>query len=136
MAAEYQIHKYDQGGGRRLVGSGREQPRMLLVPFDCAQPPPSLFDSALERAREASAELVLLCVRSPHQSMWYAQEGEQVFADLRGLQARLSDPAVPIRFESVSGPIAQFVLDYTSQYNVDMIMIPGYPVGAKQQPTG
>ncbi len=97
---------------------------MILVPFEALNIVPQMFEPALDLAEETSATLVLLCVRPPGKSLWYAHEDERLFADLKGLQAQMHKRAIPVRIETVVGPVAKFILDYADKYKVDMIMIP------------
>jgi K+-sensing histidine kinase KdpD len=115
---------------RALAGKGLGQHRMLLVPFEPPNLSSQLFESALSVAQQKSAELVLLCVRPPGGAMWYSQEDEHLFSDLKGLQARLGGRSVPVKIETVAGAIAQLVLEYTIENDTDMIMIPGNPLDA------
>jgi nucleotide-binding universal stress UspA family protein len=108
------------------------QKRMLLVPFEPSQLSPQMLESALNMAETKSAELFLLCVRPPAESMWYAQEDERVFSNLKGLQAQLQKSSIPVNIEAVAGPVAQFVRDFADQNNADMILISGHQVASLQ----
>lgn len=98
---------------------------MLLVPFEPSKLSPKRLEAALNVAETESAELVLLCVRPPAASMRYAQEEERCYSSLRSLQAQLSKRSIPVNIETVTGPVAQFVLDFARRNSADMILIGG-----------
>jgi nucleotide-binding universal stress UspA family protein len=129
MAIDRQINEYFED--RPLNPSTKEkeeQHRMVVVPFETLNLSPRTFEWALNTAQATLAELVFLCVRPPEQSMRYADEGEHLFSDLKGLQAQIQNCTVPVSIETVAGSTAQLVLDYVEETRAEIIVIPGDPV--------
>lgn len=102
-----------------------DQGSMLVVPFEPSKLSPQLLKSALDMAETESAELVLLCVRPPAEAMRYGQEDERLYSKLRGLQAQVQKRSIPVNIETVTGPVAQFVLDFAEKREARMILITG-----------
>jgi len=134
MTERRQIRVYREETALSLMGAmARDQRRMLLFPFEEESPSLIGVESAVQMAEEAAAELVFLCVRSSVTSRRYAQEDEQLFSTLKSLQAQLQDRGVPVKIETLVGPVAQFVRDYSRHHQADLILIPGRPIGRERR---
>jgi nucleotide-binding universal stress UspA family protein len=130
MTDRRQIRVYREEMAISLMGGVvPSQRRMLLFPFEEGSLSLISVDSAVQMAEESAAELVFLCVRLPATGKRIVQEGEHLFSSLKSLQAQLQDRGVPVKIETVVGPVAQFVRDYSQRHQADMILIPGRPAG-------
>jgi K+-sensing histidine kinase KdpD len=118
----------------RLQSQLKRRPDMILVPFRPTELTPEMIKSAVDKAERTSAELVFLCVCPPRKSIRYAKECEQLYSNLKGLQAQLASRSVRVKIEAVVGPVAQFVLDYADEQGSEMIVIPGKVLAAGPHP--
>jgi hypothetical protein len=78
------------------------------------------MDSALQMASDASAELILL--RVCHQKP--LAEREDIFSELKGIQARSQLHNVPITIDTTVDASAKSIARYARDHDVDLVVVP------------
>ncbi|MEW5985455.1 MAG: universal stress protein [Chloroflexota bacterium] len=92
----------------------------ILIPLD--RPPfrEKAFDLAFSMARDTSAELFFLRLH-PND-----QDEEDLYTELKSMQAQLDDCCVPVRIEAAPGPPATAIIESAGQHRADLIVMPGH----------
>jgi nucleotide-binding universal stress UspA family protein len=95
--------------------------KRLLLPFSDVAQLAQAMDSALQMASDASAELILL--RVCHQQKPLA-EREDIFSELKGIQARSQLHNVPITIDTTMDASAKSIARYARAHDVDLVVVP------------
>lgn len=120
----------------------RRQPdtyRRLLMPFIDSQHFHTAFQPMLELVQRLGVEehaeapeLILLRVRD---CAGHSQDKEEIYSELRGVQARLHNCPLPSRIDTIIGPTASSIVDYAGRNAVDLILLPKHHTFGAGEPT-
>ena len=93
--------------------------KRLLLPFADAGKLEKTLDCALRMADDNHAELVLLrvCQRQP------LAEREDIFSELKGIQARSQMRAVPVTIDTTVGTPAKSIARYVRAHDIDLVVL-------------
>ena len=94
--------------------------KRLLLPFSDVDTLAQAMDSALQMASDSSAELILLrvCHHKP------LAEREDIFSELKGIQARSQLHAVPITIDTTVDVSAKSIARYARAHDIDLVVVP------------
>ena len=111
------------------------QCKKILVPLDGSPLSEKALEPALATAKAMSAELVLLRVTPPVYLVADSIEIERLYAEveakareeaelyLKGLRSQLQNVQVPVQVKTMSGPIAESIVDFADHDDVDLTVI-------------
>ena len=94
--------------------------KRLLLPFSDVDTLAPVMDSALQMASDSSAELILL--RVCHQKP--LAEREDLFSELKGIQARSQLHAVSITIDTTVDASAKSIARYARAHDIDLVVVP------------
>jgi hypothetical protein len=94
--------------------------KRLLLPFSDIDKLAQAMDSALQMASDSSAELILL--RVCHQKP--LAEREDIFSELKGIQARSQLHDVAITIDTTVDASAKSIARYARAHDVDLVLVP------------
>ena len=94
--------------------------KRLLLPFSDVDNLAQAMDSALQMASDSSAELILL--RVCHQKP--LAEREDIFSELKGIQARSQLHAVPVTIDTTVDVSAKSIARYARAHDIDLVVVP------------
>ena len=98
--------------------------KKILLPFDGLPLPDDAFLPACTVAEAMSAELILLRVApSPPTPTAAAADSEQLYSELKALQAQVADCAVPVTIATMPGAAEDAVVHYAGRHDVDLIVV-------------
>lgn len=98
----------------------------ILVAYDHPQQLQTQLQEALPLAARLAADVVVLRVNLPRCESSRQAQCEQLYSELKGLQAQLPDgrDGVRIFVESHPGPAEQAIFEYAEQHSVSLILSP------------
>ena len=94
--------------------------KRLLLPFSDINKLAQAMDSALQMASDSAAELILL--RVCHQKP--LAEREDIFSELRGIQARSQLHTVPVTIDTTVDVSAKSIARYARTHDIDLVVLP------------
>ena len=93
--------------------------KRLLLPYADVGKLAETMDPAMKMASDMEAELILLRV-CHHQPL---AEREDIFSELRGIQARSQLHDVAVKIDTTVGKSAKSIAQYASSHEVDLVMV-------------
>ena len=93
--------------------------KRLLLPYADIGRLAQTIDPALQMASDTAAELILLRV-CHHQPL---SEREDIFSELKGIQARSQLHDVSVKIDTTVGSSAQSIAQYAHSHAVDLVMV-------------
>ena len=94
----------------------------ILVPFDNLLQLQETFCRALELADQLTADVILLRVNLPDSTLSIQGNEEQLYRELKALQAQCASYTTDVRIETSQGPPEQAIIRYAAQNDVDLIL--------------
>lgn len=93
--------------------------KRLLLPYADIGKLAETIDPAMQMASDTAAELILLrvCHRQP------LAEREDIFSELKGIQARSQLHNVALKIDTTVGESAESIAQYASAHAVDLVLV-------------
>ena len=97
--------------------------KKVLLPFDSWYLLDAVVNSAIEKAKESSAELVLLRLSRDDKETGFSFGQDNIFSILRGLQSQLQQLPIKVSVDTAVGVKAKIIANYAKEHDVDLIVI-------------
>ena len=107
--------------------------KKVLLPFDSWYLLDAAVSSAIEKAKESSAELILLRLSRDDNDSERCFGQESIFSILRGLQSQLQQLPIKVSVDTAVGIKAKIITKYAKEHDVDLIVISDDQVHLKGQ---